>query len=159
MGGFASDLRWTLRLLRRRPAFAATIVLTLAIAIAAVAIAYGVATSVLWRPLPFADANRLVFVWENSGEGGTIEPSRVTGSRFEDWYRGATSLASIALFGSAGFLADQGSGAEIVNGVRVGTNYFDTLGISPVLGRGFIHSDGEPGAQRLLHDCGVGRRT
>lgn len=95
MGGFASDLRWTLRLLRRRPAFAATIVLTLAIAIGAVAIAYGVATSVLWRPLPFADANRLVFVWENSGEGGTIEPSRVTGSRFEDWYRGATSLASI----------------------------------------------------------------
>jgi predicted permease len=150
MGGFWSDIRWSLRLLRRRPAFAATVVLTLALAIAAVAAAHGVATSVLWRPLPFAAPDRLVFVWENSGEGGAVEPARVTAFRFVDWQRGARSLDSMALFGSTGFVTDQGSGAVIVNGVRVSTNYFDTLGIAPVLGRGFVAADGEQGADRVV---------
>ncbi|MGE5813412.1 MAG: ADOP family duplicated permease [Acidobacteriota bacterium] len=150
MGSLVSDIRWSLRLFRRRPTFAATVVITLAIAIAAVAAAYGVATSVLWRPLPFRDSDQLVFVWENGGEQGAIEPSRVTGYRFDQWERGATRLESIARFGAVGFLADQGSGTVIAKGVRVSTNYFETLGISPMLGRTFTRSDGEPGADLVV---------
>jgi predicted permease len=150
MGGVTFDILWSLRLLHRRPAFAATVVLTLAISIAAVAVAHGVATSVLWRSLPFADAGRLAFVWENSGEGGAIDPSRVTGYRFAEWQRSTTTLASMAAFGATGFLAEQGQEAVMVRGVRVSTNYFDTLGIAPLVGRGFVHADGEPGHERVV---------
>jgi putative ABC transport system permease protein len=151
MGGIASDIRWALRLWRRRPAFALTIVLTLALASAAVATVYALATSVLWRPLPFPNADRLVFVWENTGEGSAIEPSRVTGSRFVEWQQGSsTSTGPMALFGSAAFLVDKASGAVLVNGVRVSTNYFDTLGSPPLLGRSFVAPDGEPGAHRVV---------
>jgi putative ABC transport system permease protein len=150
MGGSMSDVRWALRFIRRRPAFAATVILTLAGAIAAVATGYAVATAVLWRPLPFTEPDRLVFVWENAGQDGAVEPSRVTGFRFDAWQRGATSLPSMALFGSTGFLVDRAEGAVIVNGVRVSTNYFDTLGISPLLGRAFVPSDGEPGSGRVV---------
>src|SRR5689334_21828205 len=73
-----ADIRWAFRLLRRHPAFSATVILTLAGAIAAVATSFGIATAVLWRPLPFADADRLVFLWENTAGSGGIEPARVT---------------------------------------------------------------------------------
>lgn len=150
MNGLLSDIQWSVRLMRRHPVFALTIVLTLGLAIGSVVTAYGVGTSVLWRPLPFAGAERLVFVWENGGTGAAVEPSRVTGFRFAEWERSATGFESMALFGSAGFLADVGSGATILNGIRVSTNYFDTLGISPLLGREFVASDGEPGAPGVV---------
>ena len=150
MDGFLRDIRWTLRLMRHRPALTATVILTFALAVAAVATAYGVATAVLWRPLPFASPDRLVFVWENGGQDAAGAASRVTGFRFDQWQRGSTSLSSLALFGAAGFLVDRQDGAVIVNGVRVSTNYFETLGISPMLGRGFLPSDGSPGNERVV---------
>lgn len=150
MRALASDIRFSIRLARRRPAFVATLVLTLAGAFAAVTTASGVATAVLWRPLPFAAADRLAFVWENTARNGAREPARVTGFRFDEWERGARSLSSVALFGAAGFLADTGHGAVLVRGVRVTTNYFGTLGIAPALGRDFTPADGRPGAPSVV---------
>jgi predicted permease len=150
MRTFAADIRWALRLIRHRPAFASTIILTLSGAVAAVTIAVGVATAVLWRPLPFADANRLAFVWENTGTNGGSQAARVTGYRFDQWQLGARTLQSLALFGAVGYLADTGSGRVILNGVRVSTNYFSTLGIAPALGRDFVPADGEPGATSVV---------
>src|SRR3954463_5038822 len=150
MSAFVSDVRWSLRLIRHRPAFAATVILTLAGAVAAVTIAFGVATAVLWRPLPFADADRLAFVWENTAGAGDVTPARVTGFRFDQWQRGSRTLRSVALFGATGYLADLGQGAVIVNGVRVSTNYFATMGIRPALGRDFVPADGQPGAPDVV---------
>jgi predicted permease len=145
-----SDIHWSLRLVRRRPAFSLAIVLTLAGAIAAVTTTVGVATAVLWRPLPFANASRLAFVWENTGANGGMEPARVTGFRFTEWDRGTRAFSSMAAFGSVGFLAEGASGPAIVDGVRVTTNYFSTLGIQPALGRDFTAADGEPGAPPVV---------
>jgi putative ABC transport system permease protein len=139
-----------LRLIRRRPAPAAAIILTLAGAIAAVTTTIAVAAAVLWRPLPFAHADRLVFAWENTGASGGTEPARVTGSRFGEWEHETRALSSVAAFGSVGFLAEGASGPAIVDGVRVTTNYFSTLGIRPALGRDFTAADGEPGATRVV---------
>jgi predicted permease len=150
MSGLIGDVKWTLRLLRRRRAFAATVILTLAVAFGAAATAYGIATAVLWRPLPFAQPERLVFVWENTGTADAPGAARVTGFRFQQWQRNARSFESLALFGSVGFLATQGNGAVIVHGVRVSTNYFQTLGISPSIGRSFAPSDGEPGGEQVV---------
>src|SRR3954470_18532187 len=105
MATLLSDLRWTLRLIRHRPAFALTIVATLALAIAGLAATFGVATSVLWRPLPFSNPDRLVFAWERSGDEGAAAASRVTGYRFEKWRGGAAgSFDAVSLFGAIGFL-------------------------------------------------------
>jgi putative ABC transport system permease protein len=145
-----ADIRWALRLVRHRRAFAATIVVTLAAAIAAVTIAIGTATAVLWRPLPFAHADRLVFAWENTGTNGGINPARVTGFRYDQWRKGTTSLRSVALFSAVGYLAETGNGTAILNGVRVSTNYFSTLGIAPMLGRDFVAADGAPGAPNVV---------
>src|SRR6185369_13502827 len=99
-----------------------------------------------WRQLPFTRPDQLVFVWENTGANGGMAAARVTGYRFTEWQRESRTLASAALFGAVGFAADRSGATEIVNGVRVSTNYFDTLGIAPLVGRGFVPADGEPGA-------------
>ena len=144
------DVRWALRYARRRPVFATSVGLTLAVSIAVATTAFGLATAVLWRPLPFADAEKLAFVWEEVDRDGDHQPNRVTSSRFAAWRDTANGLESIALFGATGFTIDRAGVAGTVHGVRVSANYFDTLGVSPMLGRGFAAADEVPGNHRVV---------
>ena len=135
----------------RRPVLAVTIGATLAVAIAVATTAFGLATAVLWRPLPFRDAQRLVFVWEESRRDGQPYASRVTSARYAAWRDDtANGLAAMSLFGATGFTVDTTAGATSVRGVRVSANYFDTLGIQPLLGRAFAADEDQPGRHRVV---------
>jgi putative ABC transport system permease protein len=142
------DLRWALRRAGRQPLATATLVATLATTIAAVTTAFGLAEAILWRPLPFADAERLVFAWERSDEPAGA-PMRVTSARFVDW-RSSPAFSHAAIFGAAGFTLDTADGATAVHGVRVSPNYFETLGVRPLLGRAFAADEDEPGRHRVV---------
>jgi putative ABC transport system permease protein len=142
-----ADLRWTVRQIRRRPLHAAAVSGTLALTIAATTTAYGLARAVLWRPLPFTDASRLVFVWERSDTGS---PMRVTAWRYGAWRDGSSAFASMALFGAAGYTVDDPDGPVSIRGVRVSAGYFDTLGLSPALGRVFTADDEQPGRDHVV---------
>jgi hypothetical protein len=149
-GRLHDDVRWALRQARRRPVMALAVIATLAVAIGAATTAFGVATAVLWRPLPFADAERLVFVWEEVGVRGDAHPSRVSGSRYALWRESKRVFSSTALFGAAGFTIDTASGAISVGAVRVSAGYFSTLGIEPVVGRVFGPTDEVPGRDKVV---------
>ena len=149
MFGLTDDLRWALRYLRRRPVFAMAIALTLAVAIAAATTAFGLATAVLWRPLPFGDASKLVFVWETDSSRQAA-PMRVTSARHAAWRQAGNGLASVSLFGAAGFTVESRDGAAAIRGVRVSANFFETLRIGPMLGRTFAAGDEEPGRHRVV---------
>ena len=144
------DFRWAVRYARRRPVFALAVVTTLAVSIAAATTAYGLATAILWRPLPFNDASRLVFVWEEVERDGDRHPSRVTGYRYATWRDTSATFVSMALFGSAGFTLDSERGASSIRGVRVSAGYFDTLGIRPLIGRAFAAADEIPGRNQVV---------
>ena len=144
------DFRWAVRYARRRPVFALAVVTTLAVSIAAATTAYGLATAILWRPLPFDDASRLVFVWEEVERDGDRHPSRVTGYRYATWRDTSATFVSMALFGSAGFTLDSERGASSIRGVRVSAGYFDTLGIRPLIGRAFAAADEIPGRNQVV---------
>ena len=149
MSLFRDDLRWAVRHATRRPVFAVTVIGTLAIAIATATTAFGAASAVLWRALPFDDAEQLAFVWEEIEREGRPEPARVTSARYAAW-RDAGSGASLAAFGAAGFTVDLAGQRTTVRGVRVTTNYFDVLGIRPVLGRPFLDEEQQPGQHRVV---------
>src|SRR5262245_57586227 len=146
---FAAALRHTIR----RPSLSIAVAATLAVAIAAATTAAGLARAVLWRSLPFANASRLVFVWEDTGTGSDHRAARVTGFRYTQWSadRGPSSpFSSLALFGATGFTLETPDGAQSVRGVRTSAGYFDTLAIEPVLGRTFTAGDDDPGAARVV---------
>ena len=145
-----TDVRWAFRYSRRRPALTAAVVLTIACSVAAATTAFGLAAAVLWRPLPFDAAGRLVFVWEAVERDGQSHASRVTGARYAAWRNTAGGVASLSLFGAAGFTIDTPAGAASVRGVRVSANYFDTLGIRPALGRTFEPADETPGRHQVI---------
>jgi putative ABC transport system permease protein len=150
MFALRDDLRWALRYARRHPIFTLAVTSTLAVSIAAATTAFGLATAVLWRPLPFREAAKLVFVWEETERDGQRYPTRVTGARHAAWRHAANGLSSISLFGAAGFTVESRDGAVSVRGVRVSANYFETLGIRPMLGRTFAAADEDPGNHRVV---------
>jgi putative ABC transport system permease protein len=150
MATLTDDVRWAVRYASRRPLFALAVTVTLAFSIAAATTAFGLATAVLWRMLPFRDADRLVFVWEEVDRDGEAHANRVTGGRHAAWRDTTSGLASISLFGSAGFTIDSAGGATSVRGVRVSANYFDTLGIRAALGRTFAPGDERPGQHLVV---------
>lgn len=150
MASALDECRSVARYLRRRPGFALAVSATLAIGIAMAATAYGLARAVLWRTLPFDDATRLVFVWEETERDGQPHAARVTGSRYAAWRRPDNGFASLSLFGAAGFTLEGPQGASSIRGVRVSADYFGTLGIHPALGRSFIPEEEQPGNHRVV---------
>src|SRR5580698_6275713 len=93
---FVTDLRQALRTLTRSPGFFALTVATLALGIGANTALFSVANSVLWRPLPFPEPERLVWITErnvkHAGEQG------VAAANFDDWRKHAQSFESLAAF-------------------------------------------------------------
>jgi putative ABC transport system permease protein len=145
-----SEIRWAFHYLKRRPGLTLGVVLTLTAAIGAASTAFGLAEAVIWRTLPFADEERLVFVWEESKRDGVPQPSRVTGARYAAWREVRGPFASTALFGAAGFTIESAAGGQSIRGVRVSPSYFDTLGLRPAIGRGFRPQDERAGHERVV---------
>jgi predicted permease len=142
------DLRYAVRSLRRQPLFTAVALLTLAVGIGANTAIFSVLYQTLLRPLPYADPDRLVFIWNSYPKGGLPEAS-VSIPDYLDRKTGAPALADATLFTQRSVsLADTGS-PEQVRALRVTPSFFSTLGRGPALGRAFTDSDAQPGADRF----------
>src|SRR3990172_6002945 len=140
----AADIRYALRALRRSPAFAAVVVTTLALGIGANTAIFSVVRGVLLKPLPHRDGDRLVYLRQSmDGPGGTNIVFSVPEVR--DLRDGAPSLAGIAEYSPWTSIHQSDDGAVRINVGLVTGNYFEVMGISPVLGRLTRPSDDGPG--------------
>lgn len=148
--GFLQDARWSVRHARRRPLPTLAMILTIGLSVGVATTAFGLAGAVLWRPLPFDRPGQLVFLWEETTAGGPTTAARVTAGTYAAWQAAAGDAATLALFGAAGFTIDTPAGPTTIRGVRVSGNYFDALGIRPLLGRTFAAADETPGNDRVL---------
>jgi predicted permease len=157
--GIAADIRYALRALRHSPAFSLVVVLTLALGIGANTAIFSVVRGVLLKPLPHRDGDRLVYLRHSmDGPGGVNISFSVPEVR--DFRDGARSLAGIAEF-SPWTLKLQGSeGAVRLDVGLVTGNYFEVMGLSPVLGRVTEPDDDGPGVPPVMvltHDSWVRR--
>jgi hypothetical protein len=144
------DIRVAVRGLRRTPGFTVVAILTLALGIGANSALFSVLRSVLLRPLPYPDADRLVQVWSDHRQRGRAEPEWLTPPDFVDWRDGNRSFADMAAY--QGWAPDlTGSGEpEALGGVLVSGNYFGVLGVTPALGRLLTMADDDAGAERVI---------
>lgn len=137
-----SDLRVAARLLRRSPTFTIVSVLTLGLAIGATTAIFSVVEPVLLRPLPYPDAEQLVFVWERDPDGARDNVGFAT---FRDLITQSRTLERAAAIGDWQPTLSDKDDPERVQGDRVSWSYFRTLGVRPAVGRDFTEEEDSPG--------------
>ena len=144
------DLRYAVRLLTRSPGFALVAIATLALGIGANTAIFSVVNALLLRPLPYAEADRLVMVWQDMRARGGPAQEWATPGNFADWQQaGGLFDAIAAIQGWQPSLT--GSGApESLAGEQVTASYFGVLGVSPSVGRGFQADEDIPNAPRVV---------
>jgi predicted permease len=139
LSALLQDLRYAARALRLTPGFTAAAVIVLGIGIGANTAIFSLVDAALLRPLPFADPDRLVMVWEKPP---AWDRNSVSPLNFADWSEQNHVFAGIAATsGRSGTLTGAGGEAEKINGQTVSPSFFDVLGVQPIAGRAFRAED------------------
>jgi putative ABC transport system permease protein len=151
MGTFLQDLRYGVRMLLKHPSFTVIAVLALALGIGANSAIFSVVNTVLLRPLPFAEPERLVRLGEGT-RGERPERGVFSFPDYKDVQAQAQTLEAVAGYlGSGGVLATtDGAEPERVRGADVAADYFAVLGVQPELGRVFTRAEDQPNATVIV---------
>ena len=141
-----ADLRFALRLVGRRPGFSALVVFILAVGIGATTAIFSAVYPILFAPLPYPHAERLVTVQERGKDGSGAGIGFTTVKDIGDLSRSFASLAAITTWTPT--LTGRAI-PERLNGENVSFTFFATLGVPPSLGRDFAPEEDRPGAPRV----------
>ena len=146
------DLRFAVRTLVQRPGFLAVALLTLGLGIGATTAMFTLVNGVLLKPLGYPNASSLVKIEEQTK--GQVSP--IFGDRwafaypnFEDCRRDSRSLEMAVWRWNRGTISDPGQ-PEYVLGAQMSSSLFSVLGVTPILGRGFVPEDERPGGPPLI---------
>lgn len=134
MENLLKDLRFSLRLLAKDPVTTLVIIAVLGIGVGANAIIFSVVYAKLLRPLPFEAPDRLVQVWEVS-PAMDYRPSTISPYNYLDWRKQGRSFDAIAVYTGANYTLASSEGPRRMRGARVTANFFDLLGVVPLMGR------------------------
>jgi predicted permease len=137
------DLRYSVRMLRKSPVFASVAVLVMALGIGANTAVFSVVNTVLLRPLPYRDPDRiltLASLWKDGGHGPVSAPD------FHDWHDQSTAFSAMAYYKSDDTAATSGTAAEYADVALVTAEFFRVLGTEPVVGRLFTAEELKPGS-------------
>jgi len=136
METLVQDIRYGCRLLMRNPGFCAIAVLTLAIGIGASTAIFSVVDTVLLRPLPYRQPDKLVVVTE-SLPGMSTDEIGVSAAEYQDYRDRNRSFSQVAAYESSGFNLTGVGQPSRVNAAALSASAFPLLGVSPELGRAF----------------------
>ena len=149
MDQLSNDVRYAMRTLRKSPGFALLAILTLGLGIGANTAIFSVIYGVLLKPLPYADSDRLVLIRQSAPPLGRADVG-VSIKEFFTYRDQAADFEGLVEFHQMSFdLLKRGEPDRVNTGV-VSPNFFDVLGIEPILGRSFVPHDDEPGAPAVL---------
>jgi len=145
-----ADLTYAARMLRKNPGFAAAAVITLALGIGANTTIFSVCNAVLFKPLPYAEPDRIVMLSEKERDGtlGNVSPAN-----FVDWLDASRSFSGMAAmrassFASSFVLGGQSEPSRLV-GADVSSSFFSVLGVRFMLGRNFLSEEDRPGKSNV----------
>jgi predicted permease len=146
---FWQDIRFALRMMRKNPGFTTIAILTLALGIGANTAIFSVVNTVMLQPMPYKQAERLITIWgENKARGYDFD--LVSYPDYLDW------KSQNRVFESMGASTDEmytltGAGEpDAVIGYAFSPDFFDVLGVPPLLGRTFAREEDEPGRDHVV---------
>jgi predicted permease len=134
MEKLVQDLRFALRSLVRRPGFALTAIVTLALGIGSTSAIFSVVNAVILRPLPFERADRIVSVrnlWTKTG----LRSATVSAPDFDDWKAQSRSFQAMAYYTGGETSVTMGPAADYVSVFRITPGFFEALGAHAAMGR------------------------
>lgn len=133
-------------MLLKKPGFTATAVLTLALGIGANTSIFSVVNAILLKPLPYKDPTALVWTESVKRQDGPAQTSGVSPADFWDLKDQTQTLEQVATFRGEGISLKDPERPEALDGARVSVNFFQALGIAPMMGRAFASEDEQPNA-------------
>jgi predicted permease len=142
------DIRYALRSLRKQPIFTLVAVLTLTLGIGANTAIFSLLYQLLLRPLPYAAADRLVFVWNGYPLMGLPQAS-VSIPDYLDRKGQAPAIEDAALYTLRSVSLNTQGQPEQLRSLMVTPSFFTTLGRQPFIGRAFTETDAQPGAAKV----------
>lgn len=143
------DLRSSTRTLLKHPGFVITTTLILALGIGANTTIFSVINTVLMRPLPYKDPDRLVMIWETNQPNG-VPRSIVSPANFLDWKKQNQVFDNLAAFRFWYYTVTGAGDPERYQGARVSAGFFPLLGVQPEIGRNFGPEDEQVGRDRVV---------
>jgi putative ABC transport system permease protein len=132
------DVRYSLRQWKKNPGFAVTAAAVLALGIGASTAIFSAVNPILFRPLPYPEARRIMMVWESRREGSPLDAAFGTFQGLSERTRSFESLAVMKPWQPA-MIGNREP--ERLEGQQVSSRYFRTLGVAPALGRDFTVAD------------------
>src|SRR5277367_1330912 len=137
---FRRQLGYAVRLLRKTPAFTATALLTLAVCLGANLTIFAVIDSVLLRPLPFPEPDRLMMIFNTYPKAGVDRD----GSSLTNYYERRTRIpafTSLSIYRYGTEIVGEPGSTERLPTMRVSPDFFSTLGLGPAIGRTFTDAE------------------
>jgi putative ABC transport system permease protein len=140
-----TDVRQALRVLTKSPGFTALVVVVLALGIGATTAIFSIVDGVLLKPLPFADAGRIVSI-ETLVHG---EPDDTSYPDLQDWRAAAKTVDRIGAYTSIPVTLTGRGDATVLDSAEVAGDFFELLGVAPLRGRALTGADDGPGAPNV----------
>jgi putative ABC transport system permease protein len=150
MERFLGYFRFSFRQLRKSPSFAIAAVLTLALGIGATTAIFSLVNAVLLKPLPFPEPDRLMRITQEDHSAGAVVPESLSYPDYFDWRTQNRTFSGMASYTGRNLtLTGVGQAAQV--GVYVtSSNFFQVLGVAPMLGRDFRWDEERPGNRALM---------
>jgi putative ABC transport system permease protein len=147
---FVRDIRYSSRMLIKHPVFTIVAVATLAIGIGGNTAIFSVVSAVLLRPLPYENADRIVFVWETNLRRG-LDSAAVSPANFLDWKERNHVFDSLSAWRFWFYTLNGGNGEpERLHGVRTSAAFFPVFGVKPALGRFYLDEEEHAGHDHVV---------
>src|SRR6478672_8433584 len=141
------DIKFGTRMLLKNPGITAIVILALALGIGANTAIFSVVNSVLLRPLPYEQADRLVFLNEKSP---VLDEMSISYPNFEDWRAQNQSFEHIGVYNRSSYnLTGSGEPERIITG-QVSADLFTVLKVSAAMGRVFTNEEDKPGGAPVV---------
>jgi putative ABC transport system permease protein len=147
MEGFLKDLKHSLRMLRQSKAFAATAITALALGIGANTAIFSIVNTVLLKPVPFPDPDRLVMFMNTSA--GAVQGSNASPAKFQHW-KSQSTIQDAAAFRNGVVNLTSGEAPEQLQSAQVSADYFKLFGAPIVRGRTFTAQEDSPGGENVV---------
>ena len=142
------DLRYGARMLFKQPGFTLIAVITMALGIGANTAIFSIIHSVLLKPLPYAQAERLVAVGAAS-KANPAELDTISYPDYLDFRAQSQAFERLAVYSTRGFTLTASGGAVRLRGAMISADLFPALGISPLLGRTFLPAEDNAAGGRV----------